>query len=181
MKPEIKIIFKNGKRTIKVNGTVIDKFELLAIANDSDNEKDAWETMNIVSIIFHPDNDPTFNSLYGAVAMSIVNRFKRNEFYYQELFKKHYPKIFNGKIIKRNNDGKNIPDVWVKENGKEIPVEVKLCKFDKKALMQLQRYMEAYKCDKGYAVARELSVDLPSNIRFLPFEILEILENTDKQ
>ena len=181
MKPNYKIVFKDGKKTFVVDGTVIDKFELLAIAYESDNKKDARETMRAVSILYHADNDPVFDSLYDAVEECIIAKFIKNEFYYQDLFKKHYSKIYKGEVINKKSNGKDIPDVWVKESGKEIPVEVKLNKFDNKALKQLKRYMDVYECDKGYAVGRVLTVDLPSNIKFVPLEILEILEKTNKE
>ena len=92
---------------------------------------------------------------------------RNNEFHWQQVFKDVYPKIKNVEIVDRKHDGRNIPDAWVKDKEEYIPVEVKLQHFDKSALNQLQRYMRAYKCSKGIAVAEKLTVELPENISFI--------------
>lgn len=163
----------NGRTEVFHNGNLVDRFKLLAIACDEEDEDKAWEIMHITSMIFHPLDDKVFNSLYGAVAMEITREFHKNEFYYQELFKRNFSKIRKGKVIKNRNDGHNIPDAWVESNGYIIPVEVKLKSFDVRALEQLKRYMKAYGSEKGVAVARELSVEIPNNIDFIPFSELE--------
>lgn len=170
---QIRTVTINGKTEYIVNGTMIDRFKLLAMAYDEDNKEKAMELLNVASIIFHPQDDEVFNTLYGTVAMAIAQNFSKNEFYYQKLFKENYSKIRKGQVIKNKNDGHNFPDAWVEENGYIIPVEVKLRKFDPKALKQLLRYMKAYGSLKGIAVARELSVKLPHNIEFISFSELE--------
>ena len=166
----------NGKTEYIVNGTMIDRFKLLAIACDENNEDNAWEIMRVASIIFHPQDDDVFNSLYGAVAMEITRKFKNDEMYFKNIFKENYSKIRNGKIIKNKTDGHNIPDAWVEEDGYIIPVEVKLRKFDQRALNQLLRYIKAFGSSKGIAVARELAVELPHNIEFISFSELEVVD-----
>ena len=172
---QIRTVVKDGKTEYIVNGVMIDRFKLLAMACDEDDEDNAWEIMRVASIIFHPQDDDVFNSLYGAAAMEIVRNFKKDEMYFQNIFKENYSKIRKGKIIKNKTDGHNIPDAWVEEDGYIIPVEVKLKKFDKKALEQLVRYMKAYGSLKGIAVARELCVKLPHNIDFISFSELEVV------
>ena len=166
-----------GNKEYLLNGNLIDRFELLSIACEQDDEENAWNIMNLASILFHPLDDHVFNSLYGVVAMEITRSFIRNEFYYQKLFKSNYQKIRNGKIVNIKTDGDNIPDAWVKLSNEIIPVEVKLKKFDKKALKQLKRYMRVYGCNKGIAVSDTLTVELPKNIEFISF--LE-LKSADK-
>ena len=166
----------NGRTEYVVNGTMIDRFKLLAIACDENNEDNAWEIMRVASIIFHPQDDDVFNSLYGAAAMEITRKFKNDEMYFQNIFKENYSKIRKGKIIKNKTDGHNIPDAWVEEDGYIIPVEVKLRKFDQQALNQLLRYIKAYGSSRGIAVARELAVELPHNIEFISFSEWEVLE-----
>lgn len=151
----------------------IDRFELLSVAYKCEKENDAWEAMKVASILFHPLDDITFNTLYGITARAIAEKFDKNEYYYQRLFKEKYSKIRIGEIIEVKDDGENIPDAWVNRNGINIPVEVKVSDFDKKALKQLNRYIKAYNCETGIAVARNLSVDLPTNIEFISFEELE--------
>ncbi len=163
----------NGRIEIFLDGKIIDRFKLLAIACDEEDEEKAREIMHIASMIFHPLGDEAFNTLYGAVAMEITRGFHKNEFYYQKLFKMNFSKIRKGKVIKNKNNAHNIPDAWVEMNGYIIPVEVKLKNFDARALKQLQRYMKAYGSEKGIAVANKLTVEIPDNIEFISFSELE--------
>lgn len=101
-----------------------------------------------------------------------------NEFYYQDLFNKYAEKIIDGsKVVRRKHDNKNIPDSWVKIGDEYIPVEVKLNNFDKNALNQLLRYMNAYHCNRGIAVGRKLTTAISSNIMFINNDILDNMNN----
>jgi len=94
---------------------------------------------------------------------TLVSHFKAR---YKDVLGSEYEKI----EVKQNP--KHRPDMWLKHNNKKIPVEAKRGRFDKKALLQLQRYMDFYKCAYGIAVASELTVELPENILFISsFEI----------
>lgn len=73
-------------------------------------------------------------------------------------------------IIDKRTDRKNIPDFWVTDGCFDYPVECKLHEFDAKALNQLQRYMEAYKCSRGIAVGASLTAKLPDSIMFVAFD-----------
>lgn len=174
----IEVIKDNNKTEYIMNGFKIDRFELLALADEQEDEDTAWKIMDIASKLYHWQGDDTFNCLYGAVAMDIVRHFTRDELYYHSVFKENYSKIRNGKVVKRKTDGHNIPDAWVMDTDNNvIPVEIKLNKFDAKALKQLNRYMITYNSVKGIAVAKELSVKLPDNIEFISFPELKPVEN----
>lgn len=151
------------------------KYKMLAAAVESESEEETRDILNALNVF---RNDDVFNSLYYAVLNLVIDRRMRehqtkNEFYYQEMFRKAYPRISNTKIITVKNDGENIPDCWVEKDGKRIPVEVKKDKFGKKALRQLQRYMRVYKCNHGIAVGKKLDVNLESNIEFISICDLE--------
>lgn len=171
---EVKIVIENGKKEYLINDVKIDRFKLLAMACKEENKKNAWELMRIASIMFHPQDDKVFNCLYGAAAMDIARNFTKNEFYYHTVFKKNYSKIGDGKVVKNETNDHDIPDAWVERNGHIIPVEIKLGKFGRKALQQLNRYMKVYGSTKGIAVARELSIKLPKNVEFVSFSELEV-------
>lgn len=163
----------NGKYEVFINGIKIDRFYLLSLAANANTKKEAWDYMNLASKLFHPLHDEIFNTLYSSVAIDLIAFNKKDEFFYQELFKSNYSKIRDGKIISRKNNIHHVPDAWVLKNNDYIPVEIKLEKFNNKALQQLKRYMDFYNCDKGIASARELTVKLPDNIEFIPFSEFE--------
>lgn len=156
-----------------VNGERINRFKLLALASRCENEKDAWNLLHIASMLYRGLGDSTFNILYGDVAFNITREFTKTEFYYQRLFIENVKKIFgeNASIAENKNDSKNIPDAWITINSEKIPVEVKLSDFNMKALKQLERYINAYSCKKGVAVAKSCSIVLPNNIMFVPFSM----------
>lgn len=174
-KDELDICIKTvkGKKEVYIGGAHIDRFKLLASVCNVESKKDAWKLLDVISKTFHPLDDETFNTLYGAVAMYTSIRFAKNELSYHLLFEKNYSKIREGKIVKKKTDGLNIPDLWVEKGDHIIPVEIKLKSFDKAALKQLKRYMIAYKSKYGIASAEKLTVDLPENIEFIPFSELE--------
>lgn len=96
------------------------------------------------------------------------------EFDIHKLVQKNISKVIdNCAVFERINDAKHQPDVWIRANGYEIPVEVKLKNFDYKALKQLKRYMDFYNCKKGIAVASELTTILPKSIKFIAIKELE--------
>lgn len=163
----------DGVKGWTMDGLIVDKYFLLGEAYDSDTEERAWEYLHFASFLFHHHDDKIFNILYGAVAMGVTRSFAVSEFSYHKLFNDAYPTLYGGEIVEVKNDGKNIPDAWVRQEGVLIPVEIKLRKFDGAALKQLQRYMSVYSCGKGIAVAETLSTELPSNITFISVEELK--------
>ena len=62
-------------------------------------------------------------------------------------------------------------------NGEDVPVEMKLGTFNKKALTQLQRYISHYGSLSGIAVGESLKVVLPDNITFISIDRLEAIAN----
>ncbi|MBS7699162.1 MULTISPECIES: hypothetical protein [unclassified Chelatococcus] len=64
-------------------------------------------------------------------------------------------------------DKNHIPDLFIRFNDQEMPVEIKRHAFDERALQQLQRYMTVYGCNAGIAVAPRLRCALPANITFV--------------
>lgn len=175
---KVRTIVRDGKyEGIEIDGTKLNRFDLLAMASKiaSDNEKLAWQIMNIASMMFHPQSDSTFNTLYEAVATEITLKNIETEATLYQRFANAVKKLFgeNAEIIKKQNNQRHQPDLWIKVNGHDIPVEIKLHSFDKKALKQLQRYMNFYNCQKGIAVGSCLKVELPENIVFISKKELE--------
>lgn len=169
----IRVVTIDGQTEYLVNGTVLDRFKLLALAVDAETKEEAWEILHVASKLFHPLDDPYFNSLYTASVTEVVWSHRKNEFTYQDMFKRNYSKIGKGKVVNLKTDGHNIPDAWIRRGDYILPVEVKLNGFDGKALKQLERYMKVYKCEKGIAVGRTLNVKLPQNIEFVFLSELE--------
>lgn len=166
-----KLCIVDGEYETYIDGNHIDRFKLLSFALNAENEKSAWMILNEASKLYHPRDDSTFNSLYSAVAETIARKYEKNEFTYQRLFKKNCEKCGFGRIVNYKDDGKNIPDAWVEKDGELIPVEAKFLNFNGKALKQLQRYMSVYGTKHGYAVAQDLTVNLPDSITFIPFSV----------
>lgn len=163
------------------NSEKIDRFDLLACAARAKSREEAWECLHLASSLFHPQDDETFNVLYGEVAIGVTHTFYENEFTIQKVFKDNVEKILGLEyhlLKEKKNNPKHIPDAWVTFEGYEIPVEVKYGKFDKKALKQLERYMKVYKCKMGIAIGNVLEVNIPKNIKFVSIpEIKEVVAN----
>lgn len=172
---DVKVKEYKGQRVVTFDGKEIDKYRTLSEAIDAESIKEAYDFLKIASLF---KGEKTFDSLYFATLNTITDRRMseekgKNEFYYQDLFNRIYPKISNAKIITFEDDRKNIPDSWVMENGEIIPVEVKKSDFGETALKQLQRYIKAYKCKYGISVGRALKARLPKNIKFVALSQLE--------
>lgn len=154
---------------------------ILAMAIKAPNKDVSWALMNYASKMFHPLESDAFNTLYGSAALSIAHNQDCDEYHYQRLFKKYAHVFMKGaKVIHVPSDRKNVPDAWLSVGEEHIPVEVKLHDFDQKALAQLTRYMNAYHCKRGVAVARTLSVVLPDNVVFILNDALDELDRIEK-
>ena len=152
-------------------------YDFLALASDNCTYEEA-KTMFLFVDRFFPDSSKwPYSNLKNAVWENILfnkAKFKKDEFYYQGLFRKLYPIMYpGGQIIEKSTDRHNIPDVWVEYKNNKMPVEVKLKNFDKKALDQLQRYMFTFNAKNGIAVAKKLTVYLPEYIEFISIDRLE--------
>ena len=75
-------------------------------------------------------------------------------------------------IAELKSNAKNRPDAWLKKEEELIPVEMKLHEFNSKALKQLIRYMNYYKCSSGIAVGKRLDCVLPEGITFVKYDLL---------
>ena len=89
--------------------------------------------------------------------------------------------IPDSKLIEGRRDKHNIPDAWISIRGEEIPVEMKRNKFDARAMKQLRRYMTAFNTKRGLAVAKEMIVDCPDDVIFIPIAILEEVARTHEK
>lgn len=97
----------------------------------------------------------------------------------QSIVKENITKVFNEcEVISRINDHRHQPDLWLVVQGEEVPVEIKLKKFNRKALEQLERYITFYKCNKGVAIAEKLTTKLPQNIKFI--SVMEFLSREEE-
>lgn len=119
--------------------------------------------------------------MLASIRQSIMKNFLDvvpSEFDVHKWFKSRYRTLLgkNFKMINRKNDPKHIPDFWLSFNNKFIPVEIKLNSFDNRHLKQLQRYMFFYKCSEGIAVAQSLNCELPKNIKFISYNIQEVIK-----
>lgn len=166
----VTITREHGYLECYLDGEKLDRFEMLSASLNCDDKKTAFEILNFASILFHPRGDYVFNTLYGAVAFEIARKFEKDELYFQRLFKEKCSSLGLGEIVPHKDNQKHIPDAWINRNGELIPVEVKVSDFNKKALKQLNRYMDVYNTRHGIAVARSLAVELPDNIEFIPFD-----------
>lgn len=148
------------------DGKYLTKYQILASALILDEYKYAKAMLDVAR--YFRGDDIYFNELFFAVEWTFIDKFDRknvpNELTIQAAFKNKYKDI----IVDIKNDGKNIPDAWIKEDDLLKPVEVKRNKFDAKALRQLERYLKVYGCSNGVAVAKVCTVKLPDYIRFIP-------------
>lgn len=142
-----------------------------------EKEEDSWVWLNKSSeVLWH---SKIFNSIRNCVAKEIARRNSKNEYYYQRLFDRVANRLLKGaNPIHLKTNGKDIPDSFIDLNGETLPIEVKIGDFDKKAKQQLERYINNYNCERGIAVGRNLTVDLPENITFFSLKELEYELNT---
>lgn len=172
---EVTLLFIDKKlNEIVINGITYSKFDLLALAARRENKKSAIDILQLASKLFHWQDDPTFNTIYGAVAMLITMENIENEATIYSLFSKNVKNVLGEDvaIVKRKNDNRHIPDFWVETKNGVIPIEIKYRDFNLKALHQLSRYISFYGATGGIAVGRNLTVELPENITFVSIEAL---------
>lgn len=99
-----------------------------------------------------------------------------------EIAKEHLTELF-GETAKLKTvimDPKNKPDLFIEVKGITYPVEFKLRKFDNRALEQLKRYVRHYNSYGGFAVAPELTTELPENIWFVKLSFSTFNKQKDK-
>lgn len=144
---------------------------------DAGKYKHARELIRYINPLVQQHKDDNLREYFDLVEHYLLQERaanKKDEYYYQKLFNDKCEIILDGvKLIKKKSIYGHYPDAWVKIGVEEIPVEVKLNDFDKKALKQLERYINVYNKKKGIAVGRKLSVELPHNIAFVSLDELE--------
>lgn len=76
-------------------------------------------------------------------------------------------------IISMKSDGRNIPDLWVKDTSSDkiLPVEIKKKAFDAHAQKQLERYISSYDSGQGIAVGEIYTAASNPNIIFMPISM----------
>ena len=178
---DIGVVYKDGKFShYLIGGEVKNLYDMVTMTKEYIYENDLTVAKKLLSLwkpLIYQSEDENLISYYHSVDFEHSYwRFSsmRNERNYQEKFNEKVEYIFpEYKLIKRKNNPKHIPDAWVEQDGEEIPVEMKLNDFNEKALKQLRRYMNVYKTNKGIAIGKNLTVDLPSDIRFISLDELE--------
>ena len=192
MKVMIKIIHskKNKEAAVVYDGDTFDYFvikgEKMTLYDiiteikkevDESNYKKARNMIREISILVHQHKDENIRSYFEVVHFYYFNEKindKKDEFYYHKLFKNNCEKLFPDlTLIKKESISRHYPDAWVESDNEEVPVEIKLKNFDARALKQFNRYIDVYGKNKGIAIGKVLTVDLPPNIRFISLDELE--------
>ncbi len=136
--------------------------------------QEAWYWLHKASEEGYAVKSKHFMDLYFPIARHITSALFHREADYVSAFAKNISAIIDGaEVVARKNNTHHQPDLWVKVDDELIPVEAKLREFDKKALLQLQRYMTFYKAENGIALGSRLDVDLPNNIAFYSHKEVE--------
>lgn len=173
--------FERGALVYYVNGLRIDKYDLLVAATMAHSTQYTKEILEVTDRLFgRYTDDINYNVLRQTVYENIMYKeIFKDELYYQSVFKSHVKQILGEEysIVDIKSDGENIPDAWVTDGSKTIPVEMKVGAFNKKALLQIQRYLEKYNCNQGIAIGNELSVVLPNNIQFINISKVKKFDN----
>lgn len=137
------------------------------------NQQDIDDAIKLKNKILFESNINSLSVMLSYTIMSGIHKITEQDVYV--VFKEKYKKILgnNCSIINVKNDPHHIPDFWVEINSEKIPVECKLYNFNKKAMDQLNRYMNVYNCKHGIAVGSKCTVKLPENIRFISIDELK--------
>lgn len=157
---------------------------LLETSMETNDEESAWDLHGFADFLgFSFSDSPVFDSkaystLSRAIGYRIVSKFDNDEFYYQNLFKKFANIVVpDCELIARKQDKHHQPDAWISVNGDDVPVEVKLGKFDQNAMKQLKRYMSVYSCQYGVAVGKSSDIaPWPDNVFWVTTATLDELE-----
>lgn len=112
------------------------------------NMRDEWNRLKML------DNTINENSMYPWIALN---------------WKKLLSEQDGWNFLKREDltDMHNRPDLWMSYRGENVPVECKLHDFTETSLKQLNRYMKAFNCKYGLAIAEKCTAKLPKNIFFV--------------
>lgn len=75
MEHTYQIVEENNEFEIYIDGKHIDRFHMLALALNANNEASAWLILRNASILYHHRDDIVFNELYGVVAEKNRKKF----------------------------------------------------------------------------------------------------------
>lgn len=177
---DLKIVEEEGVSYLDVGGHLLDYADLFDLISRMSYKVKEHGLQNLLTLIdvaklLIPTNK-NVPYLEQAVRELVLRNFQSSldsEFDIQDLAKEKIVHLIEGsKVIDKTPDSKHMPDIWLEIEGKEIPVEVKLNKFDAKAKEQLARYVNFYESSKGVAVGRELTTELPNNMMFISIKEL---------
>lgn len=145
---------------------------IMATALKCKNKKDAKELLHLVDGIYSPWNSDIYEELFSSVYCEVLEKFKRDEYYYMQLLR---DSLEDAKLIEIQTGEKT--KMCVTYNGILTPVELTMNNFNSNAKKRLVRFMNDCDCKKGIAIGRKLKVKLPSNIMFMSLDELEVLNN----
>lgn len=130
-----------------------------------------WSALDEIKVLHQQGAFYLYQVCFETISHNLIAGSKTTEIDVYEWFDANYKYFLNDqyRLVNVHSDPKNIPDRWIMNifDGEQIPVECKKGKFDKKALTQLQRYMDFYKSLHGIAVGSEVTCELPDNITFI--------------
>ena len=154
-------------------------FKCLSLANQSVLKRD-METFNLCADLARHEAELIGSDAYTAVGLALYSciedysRLVSADRHRKSSRKSEYGDIHTW--VRLNKDlgfidgfrlkSGRVPDFISVEDGVHYPVECKI-KFVKRSLNQLLTYMDEMGVSKGYAVASELSVELPDGIEFI--------------
>lgn len=163
-----------------INGLPFRRYDLLSIVCKLIDENKLEEAENLLKmtewLYGNKSESTSFNRIEKALYdLILYEDMKKDEIYYQEVFKKHCKEILGeGYAIYEKKDLlSKRPDAWVSYEDKIIPVEMKKGNFNRAALKQLQDYMNMYGCSYGIAIGYKPTVEIPSNITFVGMDIVK--------
>ena len=163
-----------------INGLPFRKYDLLAIACrliDENKLEDAENLLRMTEGMYgNKSGSDSFNRIASALYdLVLYEDMKKNEIYYQEVFKRHCKEILGDgyEIYDKKDLQSKRPDAWVSYKNEIIPIEMKMGNFNQASLKQLQNYMDIYDCSYGIAIGNKLTIEIPSNITFVGMDIVK--------
>ena len=159
-----------------INGLPFRRYDLLSIVCrliDENKLNDAENLLRMTEGLYGNKMDTSFNRISEALYdLILYEDMKKDEIYYQEIFKKHCKEILGEgyELYDKKDLLSRRPDAWVSYEGKIIPVEMKKGIFNCSALKQLQDYMTMYDCSYGIAIGHKTTVEITDNITFIKME-----------
>lgn len=172
------------ERVCIIEGLPFRKFDLLSfvcVLIDENKLEDAENLLNMTNGLYLPDRySKSYERLSDALRdLIIYEEMRKNEVYYQEIFKVHCSEILGSeyKIFDKKDLKPKRPDAWVvNDDNLIIPVEMKKHHFNSDALRQLEEYMQLYGCSHGIAIGDKLTTLLPDNIMFVPLDKIKAFD-----